>query len=303
MTDAIETIGRSQVQHGFGNDRVYLMKLAQDEAPEIVDALDQLVRARGYSKIFAKIPARVAGLFVTAGYRMEAAIPGFFPDGGSAYFMAKYFSEERSREHQPQLVQDVLAAAGARRPVATPSPLPAGFAARLAVEADAVQMAALYREVFASYPFPIGDPAFLRESMRGSTVYFGVWHGEKMVALSSSEIDYGSGSAEMTDFATLPDFRGHGLALNLLQQMEGAMQASGINSLFTIARAYSFGMNVTFARSGYRFGGTLTNNTNIFGSLESMNVWHKAAEASDEPCPEVVRAATTGGHRELPVRP
>ncbi|MDD2310679.1 MAG: hypothetical protein PHH91_13970, partial [Desulfuromonadaceae bacterium] len=39
--------------------------------------------------------------------------------------------------------------------------------------------------------------------------------------------------------------------------------------------AYSFGMNITFARDGYSFGGTLTNNTNISGSLESMNVWYK----------------------------
>jgi hypothetical protein len=35
-------------------------------------------------------------------------------------------------------------------------------------------------------------------------------------------------------------------------------------------------MNITFARNGYQFGGTLTSNTNIFGTLESMNVWYKS---------------------------
>jgi putative beta-lysine N-acetyltransferase len=79
----------------------------------------------------------------------------------------------------------------------------------------------------------------------------------------------------MTDFATLPEFRGHGLALHLLQLMEEVVQSRGIRSLYTIARSYSFGMNITFARNGYSFGGTLTNNTDIFGELESMNVWHK----------------------------
>jgi len=44
---------------------------------------------------------------------------------------------------------------------------------------------------------------------------------------------------------------------------------------YTIARALSAGMNVTFARAGYDYGGTLTNNTNICGQIESMNVWYK----------------------------
>ena len=35
-------------------------------------------------------------------------------------------------------------------------------------------------------------------------------------------------------------------------------------------------MNITFAKHGYSFAGTLTNNTQISGQLESMNVWYKA---------------------------
>ena len=34
-------------------------------------------------------------------------------------------------------------------------------------------------------------------------------------------------------------------------------------------------MNITFAKLGYDFGGTLTRNTQISGDLESMNVWYK----------------------------
>jgi hypothetical protein len=34
-------------------------------------------------------------------------------------------------------------------------------------------------------------------------------------------------------------------------------------------------MNATFAKAGYSFGGTLINNTNISGDIESMNVWYK----------------------------
>lgn len=276
MSDMIEFIGSSVVQHGPVNDRVYLMKHHSDDSQYIVDRLDLMASAHGYSKIFAKVPRWGIDRFVAAGYETEASIPAFFPDGASVCFMGKYFNAARRTELKPQVVQEVLAASrtqGALRPLV---PLPTGCSAQVAREEDADEMAEIYRTVFATYPFPIHDPGFLKSTMNGNTEYFCVRNGNKIIALSSSEMDLSSRSAEMTDFATLPEYRGQGLALNLLQLMEEAMFSRGIRSLFTIARAYSFGMNITFARDGYSFGGTLTNNTNISGSLESMNVWHKA---------------------------
>jgi hypothetical protein len=38
-------------------------------------------------------------------------------------------------------------------------------------------------------------------------------------------------------------------------------------------------MNITFAKNGYEFCGTLTNNTDISGGLESMNVWFKPLDS------------------------
>jgi beta-lysine N6-acetyltransferase len=275
MSDTVVTIGRSIIQHGPANDRVYLMKLHPEDAPDFVDYLDRLALSRNYSKVFAKVPSWSMDRFVAAGYEQEASIPAFFPDGSAACFMGKYFSDARRQEPQPQLVQDVLAAAKEQEPVCRPAPLPDGFSARVAGEGDSNEMAAVYREVFATYPFPIHDPGFLQNAMDGSTIFFGVWKGDKIAALSSAEMDLLTNSVEMTDFATLPEYRSRGIALHLLQQMEQAVLPRGIRSLFTIARAYSFGMNITFARNGYRYGGTLTNNTNISGSLESMNVWYK----------------------------
>jgi hypothetical protein len=37
-------------------------------------------------------------------------------------------------------------------------------------------------------------------------------------------------------------------------------------------------MNITFGRRGYRYAGTLVNNTWIGGAIESMNVWYKILE-------------------------
>jgi putative beta-lysine N-acetyltransferase len=82
-------------------------------------------------------------------------------------------------------------------------------------------------------------------------------------------------NAEMTDFATLPDFRGKKLSVILLAHMEDQMRINRIKTLYTIARLKSMPMNLTFLRMGYRYGGTLINNTNISGEIESMNVLYK----------------------------
>jgi putative beta-lysine N-acetyltransferase len=136
-------------------------------------------------------------------------------------------------------------------------------------------MAAVYARVFESYPFPIHDPAYLLETMDNDVRYQGVFQDDRLIALASAEIDVRGGNAEMTDFATLPDARGQGLAGLLLCGLESMLAEAGIATAYTIARATSFGMNITFAKNGYEYAGTLVNNTHIAGGLESMNVWYK----------------------------
>jgi putative beta-lysine N-acetyltransferase len=251
MSDRIETLGRSHIQHGKYNNRIYLMKLSRADLPEILPRLDRLARNRSYSKVFAKVPKSAKNSF------------------------GKYLEGDRQREKKPDLVKKVLAAAKAKaRPDMGPQ-LPESFRLKRADQRDAQAMARVYRQVFATYPFPIHDPDYLKRTMEENVAYFGLWHGERLVALSSAEMDLAGQNAEMTDFATLPDYRGQGLATFLLAEMEANLNALGIKTAYTIARAYSYGMNITFARNGYSFCGTLTNNTNIFGGLESMNVWYK----------------------------
>lgn len=161
-------------------------------------------------------------------------------------------------------------------PEVRPPPLPAEFSLRACTHGDAAAMAAIYRKVFPTYPFPIHDPAWLRETMESHIDYFGVEHGGRLVALASSEMELDGLNVEMTDFATLPEFRGRNLALHLLAAMEEAMRRKGMRTAYTIARAMSPGMNITFAKAGYKFSGTLVNNTNISGGIESMNVWYKS---------------------------
>jgi putative beta-lysine N-acetyltransferase len=136
-------------------------------------------------------------------------------------------------------------------------------------------VAECYDTVFVSYPFPIHDPAHIREAQEEGTRFFTVQEGGDIVAASSMEPGGAPGTVVMTDFATLPSHQGRGLATKLLGIMDRYATESGLRVAYTIARALSFGMNITFARRSYQYAGTLINNTQIAGSIESMNVWYK----------------------------
>lgn len=275
MVDKIETFGKSLIQHGTHNDRVYLMKLADADMPTIVGRLRRFAERHGYGKIFAKIPERHSLPFLQAGFVQEGSIPGFFKGQQAAAFLGCFLDDDRQQEKHVELLSEILEKSRQKACQPAPTPLPGCLTCRIAEPADTAEMAALYRRVFASYPFPIEDPVYLRQTMQENLVYFGVWDGRRLIALSSAEIDPEAGNAEMTDFATLPECRGRGIAQHLLQEMEMEMARRHIPTIYTIARACSAGMNITFAKNGYRYSGTLINNTNISGHLESMNLWYK----------------------------
>lgn len=276
-TDTIEKIEHSTIQHGKVNDRIYLMKLAEQDRQVLPQRLLELAKTQGYSKVFAKLPDMARQPFAQAGFVLEASIPGFYEDDSDALFMSRFLSDKRRKSASLIQNSDVLQACRSRRAGGDKRTLPDGYTLRLCTESDVDGMARVYDTVFPTYPFPIQDPAYLLDTMQSHVAYFGVWNEQQqLVALSSAEMDRSTASAEMTDFATLPEQRGKALATVLLHAMEDAMPKYGIKTAFTIARAPSFGMNITFARMGYVFGGQLINNTNIAGGFEDMNVWYKS---------------------------
>lgn len=279
MVDTIEKLDNSLIQHGPVNKRLYLMKLSGQDLPGIIFKIDVLAKREGYTKIFAKVPQQVKPLFTQAGYMQEAEIPGFYHGEVDAVFVCKYLDPQRQKEPTRDKIEDILALAKEKSGTAPQTPED-GIVIRQATEDDVETMAALYREVFESYPFPIHDPGYLRETMRTHIRYFCAVDGGRIIAVSSSEMDAEARNVEMTDFAALPACRGKGVAVRLLREMGRQMKDEGMKTFYTIARALSAGMNVTFARCGYHYDGTLTNNTNICGNIESMNVWYKSAERS-----------------------
>lgn len=272
--DVIEKCGDSIIQHGKYNDRIYLMKMSVSDYPEIADDLCKMASRSGYSKIFAKVPCEMSAAFFESGYVKEAYIPNFFKNGDTV-FVSRYLNEERRLHSDASVVDDILKVSLSKKPAA-PIAVPPCFSIAQMEPVNAAAMADLYKTVFETYPFPIDKPDYLIETMRDNIIYYGIYDKDnQLAALSSCETDRENSNAEMTDFACLEKFRGNDFALILLNHMEKELKKSGYKTFYTIARAVSYGMNITFAKTGYRYAGTLINNTNISGGLESMNVWYK----------------------------
>lgn len=270
MVDRIETIHGSVVQHGRHNDRIYLMHLHGTDHEGLIATLDRMAVEHGYGKIFAKIPATDWDAFQAAGYIQEALIPGFFNGQTDGLFIAKFFSEDRQRQsRRPGF--DPMGRMG-RRPE---PPAVSSLKINVCTPADSDAMAAVYGQVFESYAFPIHRPEFIRHMMKNKAVYFCARIKNKMAALAAAEIDDINQCCEMTDFATLPEYRRMGLAVRLLNRLEDVALNRGVKTAYTIARVDSYGMNRVFVKLGYRYAGCLINNTQIGGRIRSMYVRYK----------------------------
>lgn len=267
--DIVTRHGSCRLQHGPLSDRVYIMDIGGEDAAAIAQTALALAAERGYGKVFAKVPAAAQADFAAHGYTEEARIPDYYAPGTACCFMCAFLDPERAVDDDPDLAS-VL-----DRATKEPAVAAAEHCIRACSADDADAMADLYGVTFDTYPFPIADPAFIAKSMAAATSYFGIWDGADLLALASAEADRSHAAAEMTDFAVRPEARGRGMAHSLLAHLDAWACHAGVRTGFTIARAVSHGMNLTFARQGYRFGGRLINNTNISGRIESMNIWYK----------------------------
>lgn len=275
MSDEVILVQNSSIQHGKKNNRIYLMKLDPQDCPGILPKLDEMAQENSYSKIFAKVPNSLMKKFLQKGYQIEAHIPKFFKGKEDGIFMSKYFDETRGLLEEKKRISQVLDVA-LKKKLQEKQSLEKGYFCRKAQKEDVIEMSKVYQRVFISYPFPIADPSYIKKTMEKNVEYFGIWYKDQLVALASSEMDLSLQNVEMTDFAILPKYRGKNLALYLLNKMEKEMENKGMKTAYSIARSHSFGMNSTFSKAGYDFRGTLIQNTQIAGHLESMNVWYKS---------------------------
>ncbi|HBX22311.1 MAG TPA: putative beta-lysine N-acetyltransferase [Desulfotomaculum sp.] len=241
---------------------------------ELLHYINDTAASHGLEKII--FPVRKTHLpDLKHGFSSEGWVDGFF-NGEDGCFLVAYPTPRRCQsENRRELlaqVREIIAG-----PHKAPATLPDGCTMLTPALKDVVELGELFTKAFATYPSPVDQPDYLAGVLGKSALFRVIKEDNQIISAAAAEIDISKGNAELTNCATLPGNRGGGLMSNLIAALEQDCLARGIYSLYSLARASSYGMNLVFYRLGYRYRGTLVNNCHISGDYENMNIWSKYA--------------------------
>lgn len=259
------------------NERVKLKRYQFEHEEGLADLgeyLLSLARKEGFGKVLAEVREQDWEQFLGRGFSPEGIIPGYY-QGDPAYTLSYFTDPQRQSssqlEHENAVLERVLTAPEGAAPA-----VKEGYTLEEATPQDAREMAAVFARVFTSYPTPLTDPLYLTELMETEEGLFRlVRQSGRLVSAAAAEVDWVNRNAEMTNCATLPEYRGEGLMAAMLADLEREMSRREVPCLFSIARATSTGMNLVLRRLGYQYRGRLINNCHIMGGFEDMNIWVK----------------------------
>lgn len=253
--------------------RIWVTGYSTEEPDALRSFLTDLALRRGMEKIVLPVRSSDVQNMAGNGFHEEGRIPGYFHDEDS-HFLAAFPIHERSvsitLEHEKGMLHDITTT-----PRLFKVSFPPGITVRRAEKSDSSELAKLFSTVFKSYPTPVYDQRYLDRTIEKGDIFLVACIEKTVVAVAAAEIDWEHKRAELSDCATLPDYRGLGLNTLLLAKLEEECLSRNINCIFSLARASSYGMNLVLHRLGYIYGGTLVNNCHIGGRLENMNVWSR----------------------------
>lgn len=263
---------------GDYNQRIKLYGLTgQDLSQDRLDWLCRLQSAqdRPYGKIIVYALPGGEMDWLALGFVKEGVIGGFFRDQTDAVIRS-YFIDPHRRSDELQAKHDKYIQIARDKPSITPA-CPKGFTCQLAKPEDAAAISNLLKRTFKDYPSSL-EADHLEKAMVNRHSHFRLIrnHRQQLVAAMSAEIDHKRSSAEMTDCATDPDYRGLGLMACLLVRIEQDLNKQfGIINFYTLARADMLSINCVFSKLDYHYTGRLVNNCRMPNGWESMNIWCK----------------------------
>ena len=209
--------------------------------------------------------------FLRCGFRTEGSLfRGNYAE--FAVSLAYYASEARGHSDKLHSENEIIHSVRTK-PINKLQRLPHGIELKILDEWFAQQISQLLTQVFKTYPSPVENPQYIRALIQQGNIFAGAFSQEKLIGIAAAYPDPILNRCEMTDCATITEFRGHSLSERLLCILEDEVQKHGSFNLYTLARAQSYAMNRVFYKLGYRYQGRLLNNCHIAGYFEDMNLW------------------------------
>ncbi|MGE4484443.1 MAG: putative beta-lysine N-acetyltransferase [Oscillospiraceae bacterium] len=254
------------------NSRVRLLECSGD-AEGFVERLKQICTERGFGKIICMVYERDLEGFISKGFQEEGKIDGFFK-GETAYCMTSFPDIKRSKSDYLLEEDKIISYCSGykSRSIFVGEP---GLKLRTAEKADAENISELFRCVFNVYPTPMDQPDYVKKMMDEDVLFKVLESDEAVVSVASADMNRKFLHAEITDCATHMDFRGRGLMSELIFYLEQDLRSMGFMTVFSLARARSFGINVVLSKHGFEYSGRHINNCRIMDGFEDMNIWAK----------------------------
>lgn len=225
-------------------------------------------------KIIANCKEEYSEIFSDAGFKLEGKIDGYYK-GKDAFCMCYFIGSEReicsNFSKKNLLVQDCLNL----KNTFTRDNIHFDYSIRTANESDIKEMIKLFSTVFLTYPSPIYDEEYIRETMNKKILYKIAVYDGKIISAASADMDKENLNAEITDCATYPAYGGKGILSNIIYSLECDLKLKGFMTLYSLCRAINPSINYVLSKHNYTFTGRMVNNCNICGTFEDMNIWVK----------------------------
>ena len=104
--------------------------------------------------------------------------------------------------------------------------------------------------------------------------FYGLFNQEELLVSAILKVSKEESNIEIIDFITHPNVSGQNLSYYLVQEIKKNFDKRDYKTIYSLVRATSYGLNITFSKHDFVLGGTLLNNTLIRDAIESMNVWY-----------------------------
>jgi len=235
--------------------------------------LIDFARSENLTKIISNCTMTYLKFFQNCGFKEEGIIKGFFK-GEDAYCISFFVDKKREISYYKEEEDDII-----NQSVAVNKKISFTktdkYIIRSAVESDISQMINLFKNVFETYPSPVFSRNYLKKVMNEDILFKVAVEDDKIISVSSADMDRDNLNAEITDCATYPEHRGRGIVPNLIHCLEQELIEKKFLTLYSLSRAINPGINITFSKLGYNYGGRLVNNCHICGRFEDMNIWVK----------------------------
>ncbi|PRR83458.1 putative beta-lysine N-acetyltransferase [Clostridium vincentii] len=226
------------------------------------------------SKIICNCDIESSEIFIHAGFDLEGKINGYFR-GKDALCMSYFISSDRKACKDFSKKELIVKQCLDVRDTFIYSGNKFTYSIRNAVESDIKEMIALFSTVFTTYPSPVYDEEYLKQTMEGEILYKVAVYNKKIIGVVSANMDKENLNAEITDCATYSCYRCKGVLANSIYSLELDLKNMGFITLYSLSRAMNPSINIVLSKHNYEFTGRLINNCNICSTFEDMNIWVK----------------------------